>query len=276
MSDLNKVISCLQKIKGKNLGQNHDNLMIFLVKGYGCRPEIAENLIEEAFEANIVKSIIFSGNKSYRVVKTDSFDDATILVSDTQTRNSDNERSDDDTNAIMPEESNTENNTVEKREESISVLIENKFSSLIQSIEKRFHNIEDKIIGFQNINLPRNSVNPTTPGNNLYVELFKNRISDLNKDNSVSIHRNNVHALAIEMYKVANSMPREIMNEVFKLKGNTHYNLRHTSQFPVDPIHSVYNGVESASYLGPKIWEQIPSEIRNKESLEGFKREIKK
>ena len=98
----------------------------------------------------------------------------------------------------------------------------------------------------------------------------------LNKDNPVSIHHNNVHALAIETYKVANSMSPEIMNEVFKLKGNPHYNLRHTSQFSVDSIHSVYNGAESASYLGPKIWKQIPSEIRNKESLVGFKREIKK
>ena len=31
------------------------------------------------------------------------------------------------------------------------------------------------------MNLPRNSVNPTTPENNLYVELLKNRISDLEK-----------------------------------------------------------------------------------------------
>ena len=104
-----------------------------------------------------------------------------ILVPDTQTGNSEDERTDDDTNTIFPEESTTEDNIVEKREESISVLTENKFSSLIQSIEKRFHNIEDKIIGFQNMNLSRNSVNPTTPENNLYVELLKNRISDLEK-----------------------------------------------------------------------------------------------
>ena len=128
-----------------------------------------------------MKSIIFNGKKSYRVVKTDSFDDATILVPDTQTGNSEDERTDDDTNTIFPEECATENNIVEKREESVSELIENKFSSLIQSIEKRFHDIEDKIIGFQNMNLPRNSVNPTTPENNLYVELLKNRISDMEK-----------------------------------------------------------------------------------------------
>ena len=128
-----------------------------------------------------MKSIIFNGKKSYRVVKTDSFDDATILVPDTQTGNSEDERTVDDTNTILPEESTTEKNIVEKREESISILIENKFSSLIQSIEKRFHNIADKTIGFQNMSLPRNSVNLTTPENNSYVELLKNRISDLEK-----------------------------------------------------------------------------------------------
>ena len=66
------------------------------------------------------------------------------------------------------------------------------------------------------------------------------------------------------------------MNEVFKQRTNSHYNLRHNLQFFVNPIYSIYNGTESASYLGPKIWKQIPSEIRNKMSLEGFKREIKK
>ena len=35
------------------------------------------------------------------------------------------------------------------------------------------------------------------------------------------------------------------MNEVFKQKSNPHCNLRHTSQFFVNPIHSVYNGTES-------------------------------
>ena len=78
------------------------------------------------------------------------------------------------------------------------------------------------------------------------------------------------------MYKVINGIYPEIMNEVFKLREETHYHLRHTTQFLVDPIHSVFNGNESASYLGPKIWEQIPTEIKNKDSLVGFKKEIKK
>ena len=195
------------KNQGQNLGQNHDNLMNFLVKDYECSPEITENLTEEAAEANIVKSIIFKGKKPYRVVKTDSFD-TTILVPDTQTGNSEDERTDNDTTTIFPEESTTENNIVEKREESISVLIENKFSFLIQSIEK--DNIEDKIIGFQNVNLPRNSVNPTTPENNLYVELLKNRISDLEKQ----LTEKNVIINLLTTQLVAKSQDTSVHNNI--------------------------------------------------------------
>ena len=53
------------------------------------------------------------------------------------------------------------------------------------------------------------------------------------------------------------------MSNIFKLRENKHYNLRHASQFLVDLIHSMSHGSESASYLGPKIWEQIPLEIKN-------------
>ena len=96
------------------------------------------------------------------------------------------------------------------------------------------------------------------------------------KDNSVSEHHNNIHNLAIEMYKVANSMSPHIMIYVFKLRDEAHYHLRHTAQFLVDPIHSIYNSTEPFSYLGPKIWEQIPTEIKNKDSLVRCKKEIRK
>ena len=77
------------------------------------------------------------------------------------------------------------------------------------------------------------------------------------------------------MYKVINGMSPEIMNDAFKLRDETHH-LRHTTQFPVDPILRVFNGIESALYLGPKIWEQIPTETKNKDSPVGFKKEIRK
>ena len=74
----------------------------------------------------------------------------------------------------------------------------------------------------------------------IYNDKHSNFEELLVKDNSVSIHHHNIHTLGIEMYKVANGMSPEIMNDIFKLRENTHYNLRHTSQFLVDPIHSVF------------------------------------
>ena len=109
----------------------------------------------------------------------------------------------------------------------------------------------------------------------IYNDKISNFEELLNKDNSVSIHHSNIHVLAIEMQKVANDMSPDIMNEVSKLRNSLHYNLRHTLHFSTDPIHSVYNRTESTSYLGPKIWEQIPAEIKNKDSLMVLRKKLK-
>ena len=64
------------------------------------------------------------------------------------------------------------------------------------------------------------------------------------------------------MFKVTNEMSPVIINEIFQLREESHYNLRYTPNFVIPPIHSVYHGSESASYLGPKIWELIPPVIQ--------------
>ena len=66
------------------------------------------------------------------------------------------------------------------------------------------------------------------------------------------------------------------MSEVFKPRDTPCINLWYTLQFSTNPIHSAYNGIESASHLGPKICEQIPAEINIKESLDGIENEIEK
>ena len=161
--------------KSKSLGQNQDNLKSFLVKDYEYSPELADQSLDEAVQADIVESIMFNGKISYRIVKTDSVNDATISVSDTQTDNSEDERT--DANKTFLEENTT--NILEKWEENVSVLIGKKFTSFIEHIEKRFHILEDQVIGMQDINLPRNVVNPATSENGLYVDLLKSRISGL-------------------------------------------------------------------------------------------------
>ena len=96
------------------------------------------------------------------------------------------------------------------------------------------------------------------------------------KDNSLSIRHSNIHSLATEMYKVVNGICPEIMNDVFGIRSNTHYHLRYTPTFLTKPIHSVFNGSESASYLRPKICEQISNDVKMINSLVRFKKEIRK
>ena len=69
-------------------------------------------------------------------------------------------------------------------------------------------------------------------------------------------------------------MSAETMNEIFQLTENSHYNLSYTSESIIPTIHSVYHS-ESASYLGPKLWELTPPVIRPIDTLSGFKKAIK-
>ena len=46
----------------------------------------------------------------------------------------------------------------------------------------------------------------------------------------------------------------------------------HTFQFTIPRVNTVYHGTESASFLTSKIWELIPSDIKGKGSLPGFKK----
>ena len=98
----------------------------------------------------------------------------------------------------------------------------------------------------------------------------------LEKDNSVSIHHKNLQALAIEMFKVHTKTSPEIMQEVFQVKEQGNYNLRNQTDFVIPQVKSVNHGLESIRFLGPKIWESLPNDLKNKESVDSFKTAIKR
>ena len=89
----------------------------------------------------------------------------------------------------------------------------------------------------------------------------------LNKDNSVSIHIRNIQRLAIEMVKFYNGLLTPLMNNIF--------NLRLVSEFSRPMVKSVYQGIESISYLRPKIWDILPEKRKNIDNLEHLKRRLK-
>ena len=67
----------------------------------------------------------------------------------------------------------------------------------------------------------------------------------------------------------------DILNEVLPLKPPSNYKWRNQPEFTVRPIKTVHYGLNSLSYLGPRIWELLPNNLKRLESVEAFKSEIK-
>ena len=64
MPNFNKVILSLQKIKSKNIGQNQENLVNYLVKDYSFSNAEAAVLIVDDLKVNAIKSVIFNEKKN--------------------------------------------------------------------------------------------------------------------------------------------------------------------------------------------------------------------
>ena len=94
--------------------------------------------------------------------------------------------------------------------------------------------------------------------------------------NSLSIHHKNFQALAIKMFKVHAKTSPEIMQEVFLVKEQGNYNMENQTGFVIRQVKSANYGLENMRGLGPKIWEILPNDLKNKESVHSFKIAIKR
>ena len=65
------------------------------------------------------------------------------------------------------------------------------------------------------------------------------------------------------------------MKELFQFRKRIPYNLRRRSQFHIPLVRTVFNGTESIKFLGPKIWELIPDEMKELEKSMGIQKSNK-
>ena len=89
------------------------------------------------------------------------------------------------------------------------------------------------------------------------------------------IHQTNLQKLAIEIFKTYTGMAPPVMNEVFPRNYALIYNLRRHPEFASRAINTVHYGSESLSFLEHKIWEMLPLDLENSDSLDLFKSGIK-
>ena len=71
-----------------------------------------------------------------------------------------------------------------------------------------------------------------------------------------------------------NNIALKILNLIFQTRTSS-YNLQKNPSFYVRKVHLLYRNTESLSFLGPKIWELVPDDIKQSESLDIFKSKIK-
>ena len=76
------------------------------------------------------------------------------------------------------------------------------------------------------------------------------------------------------MFKVYRNMSPTIFSELFRWRDIS-YNLRSNSNFLVPNVKSVFHGSESISYIGPKIWDIVPLELKELTCLNAFKKVLK-
>ena len=105
---------------------------------------------------------------------------------------------------------------------------------------------------------------------NEFKTSFKNL---LEKDGTVSIHVKNLQKLATEMFKISKNFSVPLMSELFYQKVN-HYDLRNPYEFSIPNVNSVFHGQASIRYLGPLIWQLVPSEFKDLNTVSAFKAAI--
>ena len=107
---------------------------------------------------------------------------------------------------------------------------------------------------------------------NDFKSSFKNL---LEKDGAVSIHVKNLQKLATEMFKISKNFSVPLMSELFYQKIN-HYDLRNPYEFSIANVNSVFHGQASIRHLSPLIWQLVPPEFKDLNTLSAFKAAIRK
>ena len=76
------------------------------------------------------------------------------------------------------------------------------------------------------------------------------------------------------MYKILNGISPDIVQDIFETKSN-YYNIRNAPTFSSRNIKTVRYGLQTISYMVPKIWKLVPKKRKQIPILNELKAKIK-
>ena len=90
------------------------------------------------------------------------------------------------------------------------------------------------------------------------------------KTNKLSLKRLRMLNFAIELYRIRNGHSIDSM-KIFDNKKDVTYNLRHKNQNVIPRVNTTQYGLQSFKYYTSHLWNQIPNDIKEVESINRFK-----
>ena len=106
---------------------------------------------------------------------------------------------------------------------------------------------------------------------NDYISPFE---SLLVETNSLKIHDRNIEKLMIEIYKCLNGLSPPIMNDFFTYRQNN-YSIRNFRELDCENVNTINCGLNTLSYKGSQLWQQLPEFIKKSENINSFKLNLK-
>ena len=108
----------------------------------------------------------------------------------------------------------------------------------------------------------------------VYIDNISKFEKLLEEGNSVTNQIRNLRMLATGLFRTKENLAAPIIHEIFQQK-NIQYNLHSQTDFQLGSVKTVNCSLKALRYLRPKIWNIVPLDIKNSETLEEFKMKIK-